>query len=236
MKTICAMQPYLFAYLPYFQLAHAVDEFWLLDDVQFIRRGWMNRNRILLNGAEHVITFPVAHGQQEDLIADKRLAAGFDQSLNRLVSTLNHAYGAAAHGPWVHQMMTTLAGQGWSRFLPLAQAALQLCFDRLGLATPVHLASTLRLAPDLRGQARILALCQAQGATRYINPAGGRALYQAAAFADHGIKLRFLQGHCAPYPHPSTSGFVAGLSILDLIAHLGPEDLARQLRNYELLP
>ena len=47
------MQPYLFPYLPYFQLIHAVDSFVIFDTAQFIRRGWMNRNRINLHGSAH---------------------------------------------------------------------------------------------------------------------------------------------------------------------------------------
>lgn len=234
MKTICAMQPYLFPYLPYYQLAGMVDEFWLLDDVQFIRRGWMNRNRILLNGAEHVITFPVASGARADLIADKALAAGFDQALLRLKTTLHHAYHAAPHGMLIDRMMDRLTARHWRGYLEFSLETLRLSFDALSLATPLRLTSVLGLSPDLRGPDRILAICRAAGAERYVNPIGGRGLYDPAHFGAQGIQLRFLAGQCAPYAQTGGQDFRPGLSILDLIAHVAPPDLKAHLGNARL--
>ena len=78
-KRIGVMQPYLFPYLGYFQLISEVDEFWLLDDVQFIRRGWMNRNQILVGGS-HIFTIPVEAGKMP-LKAD--IAQAFCSRLNK---------------------------------------------------------------------------------------------------------------------------------------------------------
>jgi hypothetical protein len=47
---IAIMQPYFFPYIGYWQLIHAVDRFVLFDDAQYIRHGWVNRNRILKPG------------------------------------------------------------------------------------------------------------------------------------------------------------------------------------------
>ena len=234
MTTICAMQPYVFPYLPYFQLAHAVDAFWILDDVQYIRRGWMNRNRILLNGAPHQITFPVASGQRDEAVADKRLPDDFDRALARVGTTLHHAYGTARGGAQVLAMSEMLCARPWTRFLDFAMQCLHLVFDRLSLRTPLHFASTLSLPDDLRGQDRILEICARTKARAYVNPVGGRALYDPAAFAARGVALRFLDGHCPPYPQIGTTAFQPGLSILDLIAHLDPVDYAPQLAAFSL--
>ena len=68
MKKVAIMQPYLFPYIGYFQLLNAVDIFVLFDDVNYINRGWINRNRILLNGKPHLFTIPLHKASQNKLI------------------------------------------------------------------------------------------------------------------------------------------------------------------------
>jgi len=236
MTTICAMQPYLFPYLPYFQLAASVDAFWVLDDVQFIRRGWMNRNQILLDGQPHRISFPVSHGRQGDLICDKTLPDTFNHDLSRIIDTITRAYRHAPRQDQLQALLAPLPGRSWARFLDLALETLQRSFASLGLQTPIRLASSLNLSAKLRGQDRILAICAATGATTYVNPAGGRLLYDADAFTTTGVQLRFLQGKCPAYPQSGVSQFVPGLSILDPIAHLSPQTLKTHLTAYDLSP
>ncbi len=235
MTTICAMQPYLFPYLPYFQLADAVDAFWVLDDVQFIRRGWMNRNRILLDGAPHLISFPVSHGQQSDLIRDKTLPETFQRDLARLTDTILRAYRHAPHRDRLGALLTPLPQRPWAGFLDLAMETLQRSFASLGLQTPLRLASSLSLPTGLRGQDRILAICTAAGARHYVNPIGGQMLYDADAFAARGLRLSFLDGQLDPYPQTGAAAFQPGLSILDLIAHADPRTCRAQLGNAGLI-
>ena len=71
-KSIALMQPYFFPYLGYFQLINHVDEFILYDDVQYMKGGWINRNRILENGKPVYITLPVEKGSVSDSIAAKQ--------------------------------------------------------------------------------------------------------------------------------------------------------------------
>ncbi|MCK4814823.1 WbqC family protein, partial [bacterium] len=56
---LAIMQPYFMPYIGYFQLINAVDKFVFLDDVTFIKQGWINRNRILLNDKEHLFSVPI---------------------------------------------------------------------------------------------------------------------------------------------------------------------------------
>ena len=50
MHTLALMQPYFLPYLGYWQLLAAADQFVLYDEVNYIKGGWINRNRILING------------------------------------------------------------------------------------------------------------------------------------------------------------------------------------------
>lgn len=232
MKTICAMQPYIFPYLPYYQLADAVDEFWVLDDVQFIRRGWMTRNDILLKGRRHRISFPVNRGRQTDLIAEKALSPDFDKELRRIFDTLNHAYGKAPQHDRLATLLELLCHGSWRHYLDFAMETLRQSFASLGLATPLHLSSSLGLPSELRGAERIQEICNRTRAGRYVNPEGGKGLYEPASFASRGVELYFLQGKLQPYKQLGCDEFEAGLSIFDLIAHLSTDELKTHLRNY----
>ena len=59
MIKIAVMQPYAFPYFGYLQLMKAVDHFVFMDDVTFIKKGFMNRNKIIANGKEQLFTIPV---------------------------------------------------------------------------------------------------------------------------------------------------------------------------------
>lgn len=65
---IAIIQPYLFPYIGYFQLINAVDKFIMYDDVNYIQRGWINRNRILINGRAQFFTLPCSKSSQNKLI------------------------------------------------------------------------------------------------------------------------------------------------------------------------
>ncbi|MFM1836501.1 MAG: hypothetical protein RJA04_1189, partial [Bacteroidota bacterium] len=72
--SVAIMQPYFFPYLGYFQLVQAVDDFVFYDDVMFIKKGWINRNRILLQGREFLFTIPLEKQSQNKTIRESRVA------------------------------------------------------------------------------------------------------------------------------------------------------------------
>ena len=91
---LAIMQPYIFPYLGYFQLINSVDTFVILDDVNYITRGWINRNKIMVNGAEKYITIPLEKQSQNKLICDHYFYWDNNWS-NKILKTINHAYSKA---------------------------------------------------------------------------------------------------------------------------------------------
>lgn len=65
---VAIMQPYFFPYIGYWQLINAVDKFVIYDDVNYINRGWVNRNNILLNGKVQRINLQMVGASQNKLI------------------------------------------------------------------------------------------------------------------------------------------------------------------------
>ncbi len=226
------MQPYVFPYLGYFQLFHACDRFVLLDDVAFIRQGWINRNRILVNGAPHLFTIPVSGQSSFITIHDTQLAPDTGWK-RKLLRTIDQAYRKApchaAAMPLVEQVITTMEGS----IADGAALSLRAVLEYLGLDRPMQRSSEMQLPVDLRAQERVIAICKEVGTSTYINASGGRPLYQAEAFAAHGMELRFLGMGEVTYVQ-GNSEFQPALSIVDVLMWKTRDQVRELLTRYSL--
>ncbi|MCZ0811584.1 MAG: WbqC family protein [Pseudomonadota bacterium] len=232
------MQPYLFPYIGYFQLAHSVDEFWLLDTVNYVQHGWMNRNKVLVNGKDYLFTIPVNKHPRICPISEKVYADQAPKALEKLEKTLRASYAKAPHLDRAVHLVETVRGRLSEKahaadFTDTTELALRLTFDAIGLHRPIHRVSSLDIPGDLKGEARIIAACQQLGAARYVNMAGGKELYDPAAFSAKGIELRFLEPSLVPY-FQGQQDFAPGLSILDAVAWVDPADMPELYRRYSL--
>lgn len=211
---LAVMQPYLFPYLGYFQLMAAVDRFVVLDDVNYINRGWINRNRILVGGKPHTFTMPLDGASQNRLIRDIDIAADYENWAARFLKTLRHAYsGAANFAKAVSTVESILAfpGRNLSDYLT---NSLQLICDFMDIRTEIIPTSSVYDKGGLAGADRIMDICAKDGADTYVNPPGGRELYDEDAFAARGVKLEFLEPVLTEYPQ-CVDTFIPGLSVLD---------------------
>ena len=99
----------------------------------------------------------------------------------------------------------------------------------------MRVSSTVPIDDSLKAQHKVLALCEALGATTYINPIGGVDLYSRSDFAARGVELRFLRMLPLEYPQMSPT-FVPALSIIDVLMHNSVTDIQRWLTTqYELI-
>lgn len=229
-RRIAVMQPYLFPYIGYFQLMQSVDCFLLLDTVQFIRGGWMNRNTLRVSGKRALFSIPVASAPSATPISDRQYAPTAAVALAKLQKTFEQSYTAAPNRRDAAKLIDDMRQSAEERasgadFTTLTEFALRASAMHIGVTTPIRRISELALSADLMAQDRIIAACQAVGASEYVNMAGGRALYSSADFADAGIQLFFLEPGLKPYNQAGAS-FEPGLSILDVIAHARPECFA----------
>ncbi|MES2721597.1 MAG: WbqC family protein [Pseudomonadota bacterium] len=229
------MQPYLLPYIGYFQLIAAADVFVIYDDVQYMRGGWINRNRILLNGAPHWLTLPVEHsGEVRTQIRDTRYQLSAS-NLRKLTGQLDAAYRKA---PWAKAVQPML-GQIFATPEPNVAAfnalAIGAVCEALGIGTEIVRSSTLGRDTSLGGQEAVIDICRRLGADHYVNAAGGVELYQAQAFAEQGLALSFIRSQAPPY-RQFGEPFVANLSIADLLVFCDAEQRAEQLAAYSLAP
>ena len=227
------MQPYLLPYIGYFQLIAAADVFVILDDVQYIRRGWINRNRILLNGEPHWLTLPVAYAEQETKIIEMQYQLD-DAALRKVGNQLDAAYRKAPQRDAMQPLLDQVLGASDSNVARFNTAGLRRVCEALGVGTPMVAASEMGRDTELKAQAGLIDICRRLGADHYVNAAGGVDLYQAAAFAEQGLALSFIRSEAPPY-RQFGAPFVANLSIADLLMFCGPEQLAEQMAAYRLV-
>lgn len=229
---IAIMQPYFLPYIGYFQLINAVDCFVVYDDIKYTKRGWINRNRFLLDGRDELFSLSLSKDSDALDIRDRRLAPDFDRA--KLLNRIAEAYRRAPCFDAVMPLLRQIVGHREDNLFAFLHTSLLHACGFLGIATPLVVSSTLRVDRGLRGQERVLAICHELGADTYVNAIGGQGLYARDTFAAHDIELRFLQSQPLTYPQFGAP-FVPWLSILDVMMFNTQESISRNLlTRYDL--
>jgi hypothetical protein len=194
--TVAIMQPYFIPYAGYFRLFAASDLFVIYDCVQFPRRGWVHRNKLVdAVGAERWLTLPLEKAPQNVLIRNLRFTPN---SAQVLADRLRQFPLLARNPPCAEQILAALRDVQGSP-LDYIERLLERTVAYFGFPWRVMRSSTLNVPAEVRGQDRILEIARRLGARRYVNAPGGRDLYDQSAFADAGIELRFLPNYAGPH-------------------------------------
>ena len=228
------MQPYFFPYLGYFQLLAAVDELVVQDAVTFIKGGWINRNRILANGAAALFTVPLAKHPAAASIRDVEVdRAGRSKWQRKLLARLDAAYRTAPFFREVRPLVEEVVLAPTDRIGALAEKSVRSVAAHLGIATRIDSSAAHEGAVALKGEERVLDLCRTKGAATYLNLPGGRALYSAERFRASGIALRFVAPRRIEYPQTGAK-FVSDLSIIDVLMFNSRDRASELLGEFDL--
>ncbi len=228
-RRVAVMQPYFFPYLGTFQLAQAVDAFVFFDDVAFIKKGYIHRNALLGPSGPQPFTIPVRDASQNRAIGEHAYAGEWKPFL----ATLRQLYGRAPMFDAVYPLVESVALDPEENVARKNALGFMRVFEYLGIQREWRFASRHALPDELRAQQRILALCEREGATTYVNAAGGRALYEPQAFSGAGVELRFLASEARAYDQ-GREPFVPNLSMIDLLMHCEPSAVRERLRQFKL--
>jgi WbqC-like protein family len=233
MKTIAVMQPYFLPYIGYFQLMAAVDKFVILDDVNYINRGWVNRNRLLLNKKPHTFTVPLRGASQNKLICDIELLSERGWR-DKLMRTSQQAYRRAPCYAAISRLLASILNYPSTRLDELLLHSLREISRYLELETEIVSTSRLYKNAHLKGQDRILDICRQEQTDIYINSIGGSDLYDRSQFLEHSIQLHFLQSDSISYSQ-GIGQHVPWLSILDVMMFNERHAVQRMLTAMELV-
>jgi hypothetical protein len=211
---VAIMQPYFFPYIGYFQLIESVDLFILYDNIKYTKKGWINRNRFLRNGADSVFSVPLRKDSDFLDVKDRAVADDFDRG--KLVNQLREAYWRAPHFDQAFTVVEkSVMSPRENLFEYIHDSVVEVC-RYLGISARIVPSSSLAIDPAQKGKDRVLALCKAVGASGYVNAIGGQKLYSREQFDELGVELRFLKSHAITYPQFG-GPFVPWLSIIDVM-------------------
>ena len=228
------MQPYLFPYIGYFQLIDTNDKFVVHDDIQYIRQGWINRNRIIIHGREYLFVFSVKHDDYSRKINERFYTNAFDIEAKKFLRNIDLSYSKAPCFAEVRALLADVFGSPERNVSKLNTLSIRQTCQYLGINTEILLSSEIEFEKSLTAESRVLAINRTLGGTHYINPIGGRELYSKERFRENGIELSFLRPKLTPY-RQSTAEFVPGLSIIDVMMNCSRESILEMLADYELL-
>jgi WbqC-like protein family len=227
---LAIMQPYLFPYLGYWQVMHAVDKYVIYDDVQFMKNSWINRNNILLGQQKHLFTIPLADASSSKQINEVHFGPGFQ----KFEKTLAQAYAKAPHKDAVLSLVRAIGDYDNRNVARFLGNSFTLVNQYLGVDTELVYSSAVHQNRELRGHSRVLDICHNLGATEYINAIGGQTLYSKEDFNREGINLSFLKTIFVPYKQLGNE-FIPGLSILDVLMFNPKDEVCKMLESYELI-
>lgn len=230
---IAVMQPYLFPYLGYFQLINAVDSFVIFDDVNFIKRGWINRNRILLGGKDYLFTVPLIKASQNKLINAIHIDGG-QKPKEKILDLFHYAYRNAPEYKDVFPLVEEIILNKEGNLVKFIEYSLVMIAGFLNLKARFLLSSAIEKNSMLKGKDKIIDICRCLHSDEYINPIGGRELYDKNEFIRKGIRLSFLKTKDITYPQFKNS-FVPDLSIIDALMFNPKVKIRYFLNSFELI-
>lgn len=227
------MQPYIFPYIGYFQLINLVDKFIIYDDVDYITRGWINRNRLLINGQANLFTIPLKKASQNRKINQIRVQTDAKWQ-KKLLKTIELNYRKAPFFNDIYPLLLTAINNPAAVISEFNLKCLKVVCSYLEINTELVCSSLEYDNQTLAGQKRILDICKVEKASQYINPIGGKAIYDAPIFENENIKLCFLESVLTPYTQFDNE-FTPWLSIIDLLMFNSQEEISYILNKYTLV-
>ena len=232
--SVAIMQPYFFPYLGYFQLVQAVDYFVFYDDVMFIKKGWINRNRILMQGNEFLFTIPLEKQSQNKTIRESTVSWG-KEFPNKFMNQLDSAYKKAPNYAEVRGLVEQVLNRKFESLADLASESVQATWAYLGLEKKFYQSSQLSVSEDLGRAERLIEITKSLGESSYINAVNGQELYEKGFFKENGIDLHFLKPNLSPYLQGTTKEFVNGLSMIDVLMWNNKEKVVQWLGDSQLI-
>jgi hypothetical protein len=233
--SIAVMQPYIFPYIGYFQLINAVDVFVFYDDVNYIKQGWVNRNKILLEGKELIFTIPIANASSFKTIRETQInKVLFDKWRTKFLKTLAQSYKNAPYFKLINILVCDVLYKDFDSIADFAIESIIKVSNYIGLNTKFD-CSSIKYSETkiLDKESRLIEITNANYKHKYINPIGGKDLYNKSNFAKSGVQLFFLNSKPIEYKQFGDS-FVPWLSIIDVLMFNNPREIRELLNRFEL--
>jgi len=228
--TVGSNQPYLFPYIGYWQLMNMSDVYVISDSMQYIKKGYINRNNILVDGKRHLITLEVLGVKTEKNINEVTVG----NNKKKILKSIFHAYKKAPYFEEVYPMIENIMNYDEKNLAKFLGHSIKKIAAYLDIKPKFIYLSDLQGETPLRAQARTIDICKRVNADHYINAVGGQKLYSKEDFAEEGIKLEFLQTGDIKYKQFGNE-FVPNLSIIDVMMFNSQDETKKMLGECTLI-
>ena len=219
------MQPYFLPYIGYWQLINAVDKFVILDDVQYITRGWINRNKICTNANDQWITIPLEKASRNKLINELKICSP-NNWVPKFQRTIEYNFHKSPNFEEGFQLFNTIINFQTNDLTTFLVRSIKLICGFLGIDNNITLSSKISPEDSLKGQARIIHICKKLNASFYYNPQGGIELYNKEEFIKENIELGFIKTN-------SKNSFL--YSFLVSMMMYSRNEIQNELKNFNLI-
>ena len=226
------MQPYFLPYIGYFQLLNAVDKYIIYDNIQYTKKGWINRNRMLQNGKDALFSIPLEKDSDYLDIKERKVASSFDKK--KLLNQIKAAYQKADQFQTLFPLIIDIINYDNNNLFEYIYNSIKTICKYIGIDTEIIVSSTVDIDHSLKGQDKVIAFCKKFDTSDYINAIGGQELYIKEEFEKENIKLHFLSTNNIEYKQYNNE-FVANLSILDVMMFNSAVDIKLMLNKFTLI-
>lgn len=228
------MQPYVFPYIGYFQLIQSVDHFVFYDDVTYIKGGWINRNKLLVNNEEYMFTIPLSKASSSKLINDIELHPQLIKKWKKkFLKTLHQSYKNSPYFNEIYSIVDSLFREEHKISELAINSVVEIC-KYLNIEKKFYISSIdFPETKDLNRSDRLINITKQLESGSYINMPGGKELYEKKYFLENDIKLEFLESSITQYAQDEVN-FVSGLSIIDVLMFNDKEDVRKMMKNFRL--
>lgn len=231
---LAIMQPYFFPYIGYFQLINSVDEFILYDNIEYTKKGWINRNRILCEGKERLITLPLKKNSDYSKVVERELSESWGKDKNKMLNVIKSSYNKSPYFLEAYDLVFQCLNNSENNLFKFIYNSIILINGYLDIKTRIIVSSSINVDHTLKSQDKVLSLCKAQNADVYINSIGGVELYNKAIFKQSGIELKFIKSNPIQYKQFNNE-FVPWLSIIDVLMFNSKDEIKKYINNYKLI-
>lgn len=227
------MQPYFFPYIGYFQLINAVDEFVLYDNIEYTKKGWINRNRILVNGTDAMISLPLKKDSDYLYVNERFLADTWEVERKKILNRITESYRKAPHFKETFAVLEKCIMNEDRNLFKFILHSIQTVMQYLNIDTKLVVSSSIPIDHQLKSEEKLMAICKHIEADIYINPIGGLELYNKERFSDHNLELQFQKANNITYTQFNNE-FIPWLSIIDVMMFNNLEEIHSKLESYSL--
>jgi len=220
-------------YIGYFQLINSVDEFVIYDNIQYTKKGWINRNRVLVNGKDQLITLPIKKDSDYLNVVERELSESWGKDKGKMLNVIKSSYNKAPYFQETFELISKCLNNTEVNLFKFIYDSIVLINDHLEIKTSIIISSTIDADHTLKSQEKVLSLCKEQNADIYINSIGGVELYDKEIFKQNNIELNFIKSNPVQYTQFNNE-FVPWLSIIDVMMFNSKEQIKEYLNNYIL--